>query len=508
MILPVIAFAGGHENVLRVGVANGASTLDPGRDHSNVGSQYYVNAFNTLIGKNPHKAEIEFEPGLATSWKLITPQLIELKIRKGVKFHNGEIMTVDDVIFSLQRMFDPSYPPYITRHNEYFENMYRVEYVDDQTIRIYTKRPEPLMELLLNSQQSMIVPKKYIMGLTGHPEVDEFSDYEAFMLAPIGTGPYKISKFIPSEETVYERFDEYWGQKAPFFQVVVKKISELSARITALVNGEVDLITNIPPDQISVIDNNPDLKTVGMVTPLFHVVFYNTANPKMTKELRQALNFCIDRELLNVALWENRSVVPNTHTYPQYGPYYTPEFMTFEYDQQKGKQIIEQNGLKGTTVRFDTHPVYYTNGLLAAQAIGEMWAECGITQNLNVQEKWTGGDPDMESRNWSNPMYFADPAGSFGTMWSPTGARVTAGTWTPKAEYTEMWNSFRYETDVAKRNKAYKDIMDYIREEAPLLVLYQPYESYGMRKDINWQPFPGHIPYVLDFGAGRISIKN
>ena len=101
MILPVIAFAGGHENVLRVGVANGASTLDPGRDHSNVGSQYYVNAFNTLVGKNPHKAEIEFESGLATSWKLITPQLIELKIRKGVKFHNGEIMTVDDVIFSL-----------------------------------------------------------------------------------------------------------------------------------------------------------------------------------------------------------------------------------------------------------------------------------------------------------------------------------------------------------------------------------------------------------------------
>ena len=65
------------------------------------------------------------------------------------------------------------------------------------------------------------------MGLTGHPEVDEFSDYEAFMLAPIGTGTY-ISKFIPSEETVYERFDEYWGQKAPFSQVVVKKISELS----------------------------------------------------------------------------------------------------------------------------------------------------------------------------------------------------------------------------------------------------------------------------------------
>ena len=67
MILPVIEFAEGYENILRVGVANDASNLGPGRDHSNVGFQYYVNAFNTLIGKNSHKAEIEFEPGLATS---------------------------------------------------------------------------------------------------------------------------------------------------------------------------------------------------------------------------------------------------------------------------------------------------------------------------------------------------------------------------------------------------------------------------------------------------------
>jgi len=500
-----VAFARNDE-ILRVGVANHQDYLDPGKDHSNVGSQYYINAFNTLVGKNPFKSEIEFQPQLAVSWKMITPRLIELTIRQGVKFHNGDPMTIDDVVFSLQRMFDPAFAPYITRHNEYFENMYRVDKVDARTLRVYSKRPEPLMKLLLNTQQSMIVPRAYIMGLTGHPEVDEPSDYEAFGKAPVGTGPYKITKFIPGEETVYERFDEYWGEKAPFKRVVYKKIPELSARITALVNGEVDIITNVPPDQLTVLDRNPDLKAEGMVTPLFHVVFYNTAHPKMTRPLRRALSLAIDRKLLNEALWMGKCVVPNTHTYPQYGPYYTPDILTFEYDPEKAKALIKENGLEGTKVRFDTAPVYYTNGLLAAQAIGEMWAEIGIIQELNVVERWTGGDPDMEARNWSNPMYFADPAGSFGTMWSPTGARVTAGTWTPKPEYEEMWNRFRYETDVKKRNAAYKEVMDYIREEAPFIVLYQPFESYGMRKHIQWKPLPGHIPYVLDFTAGKISV--
>ena len=506
LAIPLFVMAANYDT-FRVGTANLSEYIDPGKDHSNVGSQQYVNTFNTLIGKNPFKSEIEFKPELASSWKLITPQLIELKIRKGVKFHNGDTMTIEDVEFSLERMFNPSFAPYITRRNEYFENMYRVEVVDDQTLRVYSKRPEPLMELLLNAQQSMIVPKKYIMGLTGHPEVDEPSDYEAFGKKPVGTGPYKVARFIPGEELTYERFDDFWGEKAPFKKITLKRISELSARVTALANGEVDLITNVPPDQLSVIENNRKLKAVGMVTPLFHVIFYNTAHPKMTQELRQALNLCVDRNLLNQALWFGKAVVPNTHTYPQYGPYHQPDIKTFEYNPEKAKRIIRDNNLKGTKVRFDTHPVYYTNGLLAAQAIGEMWAECGIEQDLNVLEKWTGGDPDMEARNWSNPMYFADPAGSFGTMWSPNGARVTAGTWTPKEDYTEMWNSFRYEKNKKKRNAAYKKIMGYITEAAPFLVLYQPYESYGMSKDVNWKPFPGHIPYVLDFTAGRISIK-
>ena len=493
---------------LVVGTANMSAYLDPGKDHSNVGSQNYYNAFDTLIEKDHAKVESVFKPGLATEWKQIAPQLMELKIRQGVKFHNGETMTVEDVVFSLQRMFNPAWTPYITRHNEYFENMYRVEKVDEETIRVYTKKPEPLFEVLLNCQQSMIIPKKYLMGLTGHPEVDEASDYEAFGLKPVGTGPYKISEFVPGDRIVYERFNDFWGEKAPLERVEYRRISEMAARMTALKNGEVDLITNVPPDQIATIESDPQLKVEGAVTPLFHVVFFNTQNPRMAdKKLRRALGLAIDRETLNEALWLGKAVVPNTHTYPQYGPLYMPDLKTFEYDPAKAKALLAEAKYDGQPIRYDTHPVYYTNGLLAAQAIKEMWAAIGVEMKLNVIEKWTGGDEDMESRNWSNPMYFADPAGSYGTMWSPIGARVTAGSWKPKEEYRQMWDRFRYSTEVEERRKAYAEIMDYIRDEAPFIVLYQPYESYGLKKGLNWKPFPGHIPYVLDFRAGSVSFN-
>lgn len=508
--------------ILRVGVANHISIFAPGADHSNNGNQFYVNAFNTLVGKNPLKSEVEYVPELATSWKVITPRLIELKIRQGVKFHNGDPMTIDDVVFSLQRMINPHYVKYFSRSDEYFENLYRVEKVDEQTLRVYSKKDEPLMQLLLNVQQSMIVPKKYIMGLTGHPEFDEATDYEAFHLAPVGTGPYKVTSFVPAEETVYERFNDYWGENAPFEKVHVRRIKELSTRVTALVNGEVDIITQIPPDQLNAINSNPNYKTVGAQTPLFHVVIFNTSNPKMTKELRLALTMCIDRDLLNEALWDGKSLVPNTHTYAQYGPYYQPDIITWKYNPEEGKRLIKENGLEGTVVRYDTFAVYYTNGVLAAQAISEMWAECGVKMDLNVVDKWTGNDATFESRNWSNPMYFADPAGSYGTMWSPKGARVTAqagaggklmvegcgSCWVPKDGYSEMWDKFRYEFDVKKRNAAYKEIMDYIKEDPPLIPLYQPFESWGLRSDIDWKPYPGHSPYVLDFTAGKITVGN
>jgi peptide/nickel transport system substrate-binding protein len=498
--------AGAQE--LTVAVQNMAPWLDPGRDFSNVGSQYYFNTYDPLIGKDHTKVNNVWEPGIATSWKQVSPTVMELKIRQGVKFQNGDPMTVDDVVFSIDRIVHATFPPYTVRQRDTVPNLASVEAVDAETVRVTATKPEPLFETLLDTQQLMVVPKKYIASLTGDPNVVENSDFDAFSLKPMGTGPYRVTQFVPNQLLVYERFDGFWGEKAPFQKITIKRIPELSARITALANGEADLATNIPPDQIATIAGNPKLKVESIVTPLFHVVIFNTSHPKMANpKLRQALSMAIDRDALNEAFWGGKAVVPSSHTYPQFGPLYMPELKTFEYNPAEAKRLLKESGYDGFPIRFDSHAAYYTNALVAAQAIQEMWAAIGVKMELNVTEQWTGMDPTMMARNWSNPLYFPDPAGSFGIMWAPTGNSATEGRFKATPEYAAAWEKFRFSTDLATRKQAYTELMAMIKADPPVLPLYQPYESYGMSKRINWKPLIGHIPYVLDFRAGMISIN-
>ena len=492
---------------ITVGAANVTPYVDPGRDHSNVGSQFYYNTFDTLIDRDHTKLEPEWTPGLATSWELVDPTTMELKLREGVKFHNGDEMTANDVVFSLNRMFQATFPPYVVRAKDRFGNFTGAEKVDDYTIRIHAAREEPLWETLVSMQQAMIIPEAYTKALTGDPDVAEDSDFEAFSLAPVGTGPYKIASFQPGEKLVWERFDDFWGEAALLERATVVQIAETASRVTALKTGEADIITNVAPDQLSLIDNDPNMKTEGSATALFHVMIMNQNHPKLQDpRIRQAMSLAIDRDALNEALWLGKAVVPSTHTMAEMGALHQPDLVTFEYDPERAKALLEEAGYDGFEITYDTAATYYTNGLLAAQAIMEMWAAVGINGRVNVQDQWSGKDPEMMTRNWSNPMYFADPFGSFGVMWAPGGPSESEGRFNTDAEYAEKWERFRFSTDVEARKAAYVEVMEEIKQDPPVLPLYRPFESWGMKNAVTWAPMPGHIPYVLDFRAGSISL--
>ncbi|MCB9948043.1 MAG: ABC transporter substrate-binding protein [Rhodospirillaceae bacterium] len=494
---------------ITVGAANVSTYLDPGRDHSNVGSQFYINVFDTLVGKDYASAQSAFTPtGLATDWELVEPTVMQLHLRQGVVFHNGEPLTAADVVFSLNRMFQATFPPYQVRARDRLNNFTMAEAVDDHTVRVHVAREEPLWETLLNLQQLMIIPEDYTKALTGDPDVAEDDDYEAFSLAPVGSGPYRVAEFVPGERVVWERFEDFWGERAPLARAVVTHIPETASRITALRTGEIDIATNIAPDQLALIENDPGMHAVGAVTPLFHVMIMNVNHPQLQDpRIRQALSLAIDRDALNEALWLGRAVVPASHTMEEFGALYMPELETFRYDPERARALLAEAGYDGFTVTFDTHPVYYTNGLLAAQAIQEMWAAVGINARIDLTEEWTGNDPELMVRNWSNPMYFADPFGCFGVMWAPGGPSESEGRFNTDAEYAEIWERFRFSADVEARRTAYAELMDRIAADPPVLPLYRPYESWAVRNGVEWAPRPGHIPYVLDFRAGSISVS-
>lgn len=490
-----------------VAASNLASYLDPGRDHSNVGSQFYFNSFDPLIHKDYATAEPVWKPGLATEWALISPTVMELKLRQGVSFHNGEPMTADDVVFSLNRMYQASFAPYKVRAKDRLANFDHAEKVDDFTVRVHAKRAEPLWETLLNLQQVFIIPEDYTKGLSGDPKLAEDSDFEAFSLAPVGTGPYRVAEFVPGEKLVWERFAGFWGEAAPLERVTVTHVPEVASRLTALKTGEADLATNIAPDQLALVASDPAMKAEGMLTPLFHVMILNQNHPKLKDaRIRQALMLAIDREALNQALWLGKAEVPASHTMKEFGPLYMPELKTFEYDPEKAKALLAEAGYDGFEVTFDTQGSYYTNGLLAAQAIVEMWGQVGVKGAIRDLPKWTGNDPEMMTRNWSNPMYFADPFGSFGVMWAPGGPAEGEGRFNTDATFAADWEAFRFGETVEARKEAYARLMEHMKQDPAVLPLYRPYESWAMRKGVNWKPQAGHIPYVLDFRAGAISL--
>lgn len=513
MLLPAAAAAllatGALAQDITVGAANVSSYLDPGRDHSNVGSQFYYNVFDTLIARDPSRIDPVWQPALATEWKQMDPLTMQLTLRKGVEFHNGEDMTADDVVFSLNRMYQATFPPYMVRSKDRLANFAEAIRIDDYTVQITVEREEPLWETLISLQQAMIIPEEYTKSLSGDPMVAEDGDYEAFSLAPVGTGPYAVSEFVPGEKMVYTRFDDFWGEVAPLNSATVIRIPETASRITALKTGEADIITNIAPDQLALIEGDSSLKTEGSATALFHVMIMNVNHPQLKDpRIRRALSLAIDRDLLNDALWLGKATVPSTHTMEEMGALHQPDLVTFEYNPEEARRLLQEAGYDGFEITFDTDPVYYTNGLLAAQAITQMWAEVGVKGVVNTTSTWSGNSPDLMVRNWSNPMYFADPFGSFGVMWAPDGPSEGEGRFNTDAAYAESWERFRFSADVEVRKAAYAELMGRIQQDPPVLPLYRPYESWAMQTSINWKPQPGHIPYVLDFRAGSITFTD
>lgn len=507
-LAPQLVAADSTDREITVVAQNVPALLDPARDHANSGQQYYHNAFDTLILKDPNSAESRWIPGLATEWHMVDDVTMELKLREGVVFHNGATMTADDVLYSLNRMFSPTFPPYVTRARDRFTNFSHAEKVDDLTIRIVAHRADPLFETLVNLQQLAIVPRDYVAGLTGDPAVIEDTDHEAFALAPVGSGPYRIAEFTPSQGLVYERHDEFWGEPAPLAKVNVIRVPEVSARLTALRTGEAHIATNIAPDQLADVTADPTLKVVGEASALFHMVMFNVNNPTLQDpRIRQALMLSIDRDLINEALWLGHAEVPATHTMPEYGDMHQPDMVHYTYDPERAKELLAEAGYNGEEILYETQGNYYTNGLLTAQAVAEMWRAIGVNAVVRDVSTWNASDPEMQVRNWSNMMFFNDPYGNYGMLWAPNGNAESLGRYNVPEEDYPLWDAFRFgETDEIRKD-AFEKIMDRNTSDPASIALLRPYESWAMTQDVNWAPMPGNIPYILDFRAGSISFN-
>jgi len=225
----------------KVVIAQGVdpSTLDTMNQQETPASVVAAHIFDTLVERDQN---LKIVPALASEVpKLVAPTVWEVKLRKGVKFHNGEEFNADSVKFSLERVKSG------LRASSNFRPIDRVEIVDPYTVKVHTAKPWPTFVNIMTFRQASMYPPKAYAG----------KDSAFISKSPIGTGPYKLVRWSKDEEIVLEANEQYWRGAPRIKTVVFRPIPDDAVRVAALQNGEVDVAVNIPPHLANIIAGHP-----------------------------------------------------------------------------------------------------------------------------------------------------------------------------------------------------------------------------------------------------------
>lgn len=272
---------------LRAGITgyNVINTLDPGK--ATLIPEFYViwALYNGLLTFDD---KMQIRPDLAESFKVVDNGAIEFKLRAGVKFHDGNELSSDDVKFTLERLLDPKFA---SPNRSKVAEIDRVEIVDPLTLRIYTKRPfAPLLTFLTNSRTGTQILSRKSVTAAGD---------DAFGRAPVGTGPYKLSKWAAGQNLELTAHGGYFGGAPRIGLVEVPLIAEETSGVTALLGGQIDLTSTAPFSDIPQLSQNKAVKVLkqpGLNTRFFSLNLRKA--PFDDVHFRRALSMSFQREAL------------------------------------------------------------------------------------------------------------------------------------------------------------------------------------------------------------------
>lgn len=397
-----------------------------------------------------------------------------VKLRSDWPRSNGDSVLAEDVVHSIDRIKnDPqSTTSYLV------QPINTVEAIDDLTVRITTH--EPFATLADNLSAVQITSKKLY---------DEHGP-DVYETHPIGAGPYKLANLVIGDHMILERVDDH-PMVSPDNpkQIMYRIIAEPESRVTALANGEVQIIQQVPPQLIDRVEGLPSAHTVFANSVEMMFLAMNPSTPPWdVKEARQAVAHAINREAIVRALLGGRATLLNGPVgQGQFG--YDPDFKTpYDYDPEKARALLESAGLVGTEIEFSTPVGRYTADRQVAEAMVPMLEEVGFKVKLNTPE-W--------ATLWSNvqsggvPFYYMGR----GQMLDPSRALrqyfETGGS--PRLDYSnptldKMLQAERGEFDPDKRYDLMRAAIAELTEEVPAHFLWLHQMAWGVADNVDYTP--------------------
>lgn len=504
-------------------IANSAS-LEVLREQSNVGTRTFSLLYEGLIRPDLLN-KLESVPGLAEGWRRIDEKTVEVDLRRGVKFHNGDEMTADDVVFtfSRERMFGPEYDisstktlftSVLIRDNVEGKNLppevpavakrlwpalEKIEVIDKYKVRFVNRTPDLTLEGRIARYGSEIISQR------GYAEAKTWLDWAR---KPVTAGPYKVREFVPDQSLTLDAHDEYWGGRPPVKTVRFLVVPEVATRINGLFAGQFDFICDIPPDQIPGIEKNPKFEVVGSTIPNHRLTVFDKNHPQLVDpRVRQAFTHAIDRKAIVDSLWSGRTQVPAGLQWEFYGPMFVKGWAVPEYNPAKAKELLKAAGYKGDPIPYRLLNNYYTNQTATAQVLVEMWRQVGLNVPIEMKENWQqifDKNSPRAVRDWSNSASYNDPISSIVAQHGPQGQQQQVGEWTNE-EMNKLSVALETETDMTKRHAMFARMLVICEREDPAYtVLHQNATFTAKRKDIKWKASPS---FAMEFRPGNFAMS-
>jgi peptide/nickel transport system substrate-binding protein len=450
----------------------------------------YNMIFDTLIRRD-WANNGELAPGLATSWTQVDDTTLELTLREGVTFQDGSPFTANDVKFTFDRTLEDN--ARLATSGLY--GLSSVEVVDDLTVRMITDGPRGTLLLLLTDPGSEIVPAAYF----------EEVGYEAFQQMPIGTGPYRVTEFVPDTRVTFEAHAGYWEGAPAAATVELVGIPEVSTRVAALLNDEIDMAMDLPPDQIGTVEESGEF-TISTVAPLNTNIFAIVgANPPMDQqEIRQAMNLSIDRQAIVEQLLGGYGVWPRS-LQSELDPLYT-ERPQLPYDPDGARELLDAAGYDGAEIRlaFDS-PNYYPLEQEWTQVIVDGWNEIGLNVTmtpieLTQREEITREDDwHLYTTSSGSVMDVALPQ-VFGKETAEYQILHTPGQFD---ELNGLVAEAQQTVDEDERRELTKQALDFLEEFVMVLALFTINRNTASKPSITFQETPR---FGIDLRPGRFSV--
>ncbi|MEJ2659114.1 MAG: ABC transporter substrate-binding protein [Desulfobacteraceae bacterium] len=456
------------KDVLVVGQIAEPKSLDPATVTAVNDFRILVNMYDGLVRYKD--GTLEVEPALAESWKISADgKLYTFKLRPGVKFQDGAALNAEAVKFNFDRMLNEDHPYHHTGPFplSFFLNAIKeTKVLDELTVQL--RLDEPYAPLLSN----LAYPTGLIVSPAAVKKYDK--DYGRH---PSGTGAFKFAEWESNRKVVLERYEDYWDGAAPLKAVIFRPITDSNTRVTEMLSGGIDLMVEVPPDNVATFQNDKYTVYEQAGPHLWFLILNCKEGPFQDKRVRQAANMAINREAIVKNVLQGTAEVATGPTPPAFAWACNKDLRPYPYDPARAKQMIADAGYAGAEVTF-----YVTEGgsgmldpIPMGTAIQADLAKAGLKVKIETYE-WNTflgkvnpgleGKADMAEMAWMTNDPDTLPFLALRSGAWPDKGGFNSGYYA-NPEVDKLLEKARAATDQGERAALYKKMQALVYDDAP-----------------------------------------